>query len=169
MQTRHNRLVTLLLAGLLLGSKSSFGVEPRSFLVAPGVSPGFQRALEVAADMLTKPGCQEVLTDFRDGEGRTLRANLDEMGVTPSAYLAWVYFTPGGSRNRCDNSRVLASTSPGSRVVFICGTQFQSVQVQDSRYSAYTLIHEMLHTLGLGENPPTPREITGRVMARCSR
>jgi hypothetical protein len=29
------------------------------------------------------------------------------------------------------------------------------------------VIHEMLHTLGLGENPPTTFEITDRVMARC--
>ena len=32
-----------------------------------------------------------------------------------------------------------------------------------------TLIHEALHTLGLGENPPTSREITSRVVSRCHR
>lgn len=169
MEARRNRLVTVLLAGLLLGSKGAFGVEPRSFLVTPGVSPGFQRALAFAADMLARPGCQAVLTDFHDDRGRTLLENLDELGLKPSAYLAQVYFTAGGNLNRCNDSRVLASTSPGSRVVFVCGMQFQSVQRQDTRYSAYTIIHEMLHTLGLGENPPTPREITERVRMRCSR
>ena len=29
------------------------------------------------------------------------------------------------------------------------------------------VIHEMLHTLGLGENPPSSREITQRVNERC--
>ncbi len=29
------------------------------------------------------------------------------------------------------------------------------------------VIHEMLHTLGLGENPPTSIEITQRVKGRC--
>ena len=29
------------------------------------------------------------------------------------------------------------------------------------------VIHEMLHTLGLGENPPAPSEITRRVNDRC--
>jgi hypothetical protein len=29
------------------------------------------------------------------------------------------------------------------------------------------LIHDMLHTLGLGENPPTSSEITQRVKRRC--
>jgi hypothetical protein len=30
-----------------------------------------------------------------------------------------------------------------------------------------TLIHEMLHSLGLGENPPSSGEINGQVMRRC--
>jgi hypothetical protein len=29
------------------------------------------------------------------------------------------------------------------------------------------VIHEMLHTLGLGENPPSTFEITERVKQRC--
>jgi len=29
------------------------------------------------------------------------------------------------------------------------------------------VIHEVLHTLGLGENPPTSTEITLRVEGRC--
>jgi hypothetical protein len=31
------------------------------------------------------------------------------------------------------------------------------------------LIHEMLHSLGLGENPPSSREITEHVVARCGK
>ena len=31
------------------------------------------------------------------------------------------------------------------------------------------LIHELLHTLGLGENPPTRSRITDAVMNRCGR
>ena len=170
MQTRRNRLATLLLAALLLVSKSVSGIEPDEpgpFLVDGGVSPLFQRALVLAAHLLTKPECQEVLTDFRDGRGRTLQENLDEWDLTPPGYLERIRFTPGRDANLCNNSRVLASTSPGSRIVFVCGMQFQSLQLHDQRSSAYTLIHEMLHTLGLGENPPASREITERVRARC--
>jgi hypothetical protein len=29
------------------------------------------------------------------------------------------------------------------------------------------VIHEMLHTLGLGENPPSSQEITQQVKRRC--
>lgn len=170
MEMRRARLVTIALAALLLGSGNAFGSEPEEpgpFLVARGISPGFQRALAFAAQMLTRPGCRKVLSDFHDGKGRPLQEILDEMGLTPREYLARVYFTPGLGLRRCDNRTVLATTSPGSRVVFVCGEQFQTVQLRDLRYSAYTLIHEMLHTLGLGENPPTPGEITNRVRVRC--
>jgi hypothetical protein len=30
------------------------------------------------------------------------------------------------------------------------------------------VIHEMLHTLGLGENPPSSQEITQAVVKRCA-
>jgi hypothetical protein len=30
------------------------------------------------------------------------------------------------------------------------------------------VIHEMLHTLGHGENPPTSHEITQKVVRRCA-
>jgi len=37
----------------------------------------------------------------------------------------------------------------------------------DPAYAEMILIHELLHTLGLGENPPTSLEITARVTERC--
>ena len=35
-------------------------------------------------------------------------------------------------------------------------------------WAVATLIHEALHTLGLGENPPSSTEITERVLRRCT-
>jgi hypothetical protein len=32
---------------------------------------------------------------------------------------------------------------------------------------AQAVVHELLHSLGLGENPPTSREITAQVLKRC--
>jgi hypothetical protein len=37
----------------------------------------------------------------------------------------------------------------------------------DTRYAGAVVIHEILHTLGLSENPPSSKEITDRVLARC--
>jgi hypothetical protein len=48
--------------------------------------------------------------------------------------------------------------------VFVCGTTFRRLP-PGARANA--LIHEMLHTLGLRENPPTSTEISRRVQARC--
>ena len=31
-----------------------------------------------------------------------------------------------------------------------------------------TIIHEMLHSLGLGENPPSPQEISFRILKLCA-
>jgi hypothetical protein len=33
--------------------------------------------------------------------------------------------------------------------------------------AAVLLIHELLHAIGLGENPPASEAITARVVARC--
>jgi hypothetical protein len=41
-------------------------------------------------------------------------------------------------------------------------------QEQRNRAQAeHAVIHEMLHTLGLGQDPPTPSEITRRVRRLC--
>ena len=61
----------------------------------------------------------------------------------------------------------MAIAVPGSRVVRLCGDAFKRIWQQDSTYAVAALIHEMLHTLGLGENPPSSNEITRRVLMRC--
>jgi hypothetical protein len=61
----------------------------------------------------------------------------------------------------------LVFTAPGSRVVRVCVEEFKRINTQKPDYVVATLIHEILHTLGLRENPPSSREITARVLARC--
>ena len=41
------------------------------------------------------------------------------------------------------------------------------IAVRNPREAEAMIIHELLHTLGLGENPPTSIEITRRVESRC--
>jgi hypothetical protein len=51
--------------------------------------------------------------------------------------------------------------------VYICTAWFrETFELNPSRTEA-VIIHESLHSLGLGENPPTSREITDRVVERC--
>jgi hypothetical protein len=63
---------------------------------------------------------------------------------------------------------------PGLPTVFVCpagsatpGSRFAGVQARNPNLADYMVIHEMLHTLGLGENPPTSLQITERVIERC--
>ena len=45
---------------------------------------------------------------------------------------------------------------------------FKGAKYKSSDYlDTLTLIHEMLHSLGLGENPPSTTEINGQVLRRC--
>lgn len=66
--------------------------------------------------------------------------------------------------------RVSAYTTPGGSVVYACTGRFRRWQAGSGPSAPVNvLIHETLHTLGLGENPPTTEEITARVEARCGR
>jgi hypothetical protein len=60
----------------------------------------------------------------------------------------------------------MAFTHPGSQVIRVCGRQLRD---RDRGVAEIIVIHEFLHALGLGEGPSTSRDITERVMARCTR
>ena len=125
-----------------------------------------ERAGKGALERLERPECAKVLSDFRDASGRTMQERLDLLGETPLRYLARLTFREAFDR-RCHDSVTLAFTYLESREVFICGTQFwQAYQRNPSRVEAL-IIHEMMHTLGLGENPPSSLEISARVLKRC--
>jgi hypothetical protein len=109
------------------------------------------------------------LTEFTDGEGRPLAERLDALGRTPQSYLGDILFEDGSQAGACAPRDVLAVTNPGSRVVWICPRQFVAVAYRDPVEAELILIHEMLHSLGLGENPPSSHEITRRVEQRCAR
>ena len=61
-----------------------------------------------------------------------------------------------------------AVTAPGSRVVYVCGRSFAEAQARSPKRAEMVVLHEALHTLGLGENPPDSGEITRRVGERCA-
>ena len=58
-------------------------------------------------------------------------------------------------------------TQPGSRAIFICSAWFRQAFELNPRKVEAVIIHESLHSLGLGENPPRSQAITAQVMARC--
>jgi hypothetical protein len=126
-----------------------------------------RRLLDGAHERLANARCQRVLDDFSDRDGRSLRARLDELGHSPESYLGLIIFYDGRTHPRCGVKNVLAVTHVGSRVVHVCPRQLDSRARRNPRWTEATLIHEALHTLGLGENPPSSQEITQAVMRHC--
>ena len=60
-----------------------------------------------------------------------------------------------------------AFTSVGGTTVWACPGGSLWLGGENNRGGANTLIHEMLHALGLAENPPSSEDITRRVRERC--
>lgn len=163
-------LAVCLGGGVASGQDAPAGDRPDlgSQLPSRATRGAFQRVAGRALRKLESKECRRVFSDFADAQGRLLQENLDALGLTPAGYLRTILFRDGTRHVHCRNPRVLAFTSPGSRVVFLCPAQFENAARQNQVHAAAILIHEALHTLGLGENPPNTAEITHGVLARCS-
>ena len=127
----------------------------------------FDTALGRAREKLDSPGCLLVLDDFRDASGRTLAENLASAGLSASEFLTSLEFRDGRSEGVCRRRHVDAFTTVGGSTVWACPGGSLSLGGENLRAGADTLIHEMLHALGLSENPPTSLEITRRIVDRC--
>ena len=126
-----------------------------------------RKAVRAAGEWLRAPRCTTVFSEFQDRRGRPLSDKLDELGVTGEAYLGLVLFLDDPLSGRCADHGTLAFTMCGSRVVYLCGREFERAWRRDASQAQAAIIHEVLHSLGLGENPPSPRHISHRVMALC--
>jgi hypothetical protein len=110
----------------------------------------------------------KLLTEVTDGSGLPLAQNLESLGLTAAEYVDVLLFLEGASQSACQSGAALGGTRPGSRVVFLCGERFARTVRSNPRVAEAVIIHEMLHSLGLGENPPSSQEITSRVLKSCS-
>ncbi len=126
-----------------------------------------ERVLRGARLRLARPRCRALVDAFRDEQGRPLAAALERRDRETAAYLSDVLFYDGTRLDRCAQGATLAVAHPGQVVVFVCAEQFRAASRHYPFLAEAILIHEMLHTLGLGENPPSSREITARVLAAC--
>jgi len=155
---------------VLAASSAQAASWPRVEMPDPTSASAVRRALDGAAKRLQKPRCQKVLADFRDRQGRPLGQKLDEIGVDGARYLGRIEFREGWGTGQCEGTERLAFTTQGGRIVWVCGGRFEQAAKEDARWAEATLIHEALHTLGLGENGRSSSlAITGRVLDRCGR
>lgn len=127
-------------------------------------------ALDGAVRRLARPQCQQLFTDFADPAGHALSDTLAASGKTAGESLADLYFVEGDGSPQCRaNDWTAAFTVPRSRVIYVCGTQFADRFALKTSGGEILLIHELLHALGLGENPPTSAHITDAVRTRCGK
>jgi hypothetical protein len=80
-----------------------------------------------------------------------------------------MWFVEASGSRACQSSDTVAVTKVGSAVVFVCARQFRERVFHNPAWVEAALIHEELHSLGLGENPPSSLEINERVARRCGR
>jgi hypothetical protein len=123
-------------------------------------------ALARAESALAEPSCAKLLEAFTDGAGRALSTRLESLDVDVQTYLTFVVFMDDSRHAACTDG-VIAFTSPGSRVVRVCSAEMTRTWQGNPSHVVAAVIHEMLHTLGLGENPPPSHVITRQVLAQC--
>jgi hypothetical protein len=126
-----------------------------------------QRSVEGAATRLARPGCQDVFADFTDAAGQRLSTTLVARGKSPADALGVLRFFDDGEAPQCRAGTTLAFTQVGSPLIRLCGLQFRDQFAQNRTTTEIIVIHEFLHALGLGENPPTSDAITKQVAVRC--
>ena len=160
------------LVGCLLGGHgtgagaSDFGHVSRPMSTRPTLEdriPDLKRAREGARERLGDPRCLAVLSDFESVNGGRLDLVLRSTGRTAQEQLDILELESGLGRPGCRGGQ-LAFTRIGSPVVSICLRSF--TLLHPGKQEA-VLIHEMLHSLGLGENPPESVAITEQVLKRC--
>jgi hypothetical protein len=83
-------------------------------------------------------------------------------------------FLDGAAVPLCQKRAVTMVASPGMPRVFVCpagagrvNSRLAGIEFESGSLAEALVIHEMLHTLGLGENPPSTFQITDRVRQRC--
>ena len=148
---------------MLLAFTTSTVVPAVRVQVKGKAASAVRRAVEDARSRLREPACLAVLEDFDTDLDERLAAS----GLAADQWLDRLVFADGIGQAACRRSGVLFATAAGSRVVFACAQRFALLAGSDPDLAAALVIHEMLHTLGLPEAPPTSGEITARVRRRC--
>ena len=136
----------------------------------PGLSGVYvQQAALGAARRLAGERCRTLLSEYTsEADGRPLTAGLEARGVTLEQHLRFISFEDGSEDQACRGGGAFAGMHrSGDDRVYVCSSRFRDLARSNPVNAEVIVIHEMLHTLGLGENPPTSLEITARVFRRC--
>jgi len=134
-------------------------------------------AITRAVSKLANPTCAAVFSRFTNhvppfSDNETAQDVLSRHNLSPQEWMTQrMIFYGGAGQARCQGSASYAFVpSPGSRIVRVCDN-YLSLRPMPGE-AANTLIHEALHTLGLGESPghqnqPTSTQIAAAVREAC--
>lgn len=142
---------------------------PRIHLADRAARTAVEKAVRGAVSRLSRPACLAVFSDFTDETGRTLRLNLGASKQSAAQYLIErLWFVDGSDEPQClDAPATVAFTAVGDELIRVCATRFASRFAHQRTAGEILIIHELLHALGLAENPPSSAEITRQVAKRC--
>jgi hypothetical protein len=162
---------TVVVAATIVLASPAFGAhdgEAVSLAVDPRLGPVFPAVVAAAADRLSREPCSQLLQEFHErATGRPLAESLAATGLTPAEFVRSIRFRSGQGLSLCGQHGMLAYTSPGSRAVVVCPGSFMGYRAVEGTSAVVVVLHEALHSLGLGEDPPTSKEITAAVASRC--
>jgi hypothetical protein len=161
------RVLAYALLTVILASRASADTPVFLGFVDTSTRLAVQRSVEGAATRLARPDCQDVFADFTDAAGQRLSTTLVARGKSPAEAFGVLRFFDDGAAPQCRAGTTLAFTQTGSPLIRLCGLQFRNRFAQNRTTTEIIVIHEFLHALGLGENPPTSDAITKQVAARC--
>jgi hypothetical protein len=158
---------TLVAAQLHAAAAAERGVNCRFWNIT--TRSHMERAVQGAMRRLQEPECQRVLQEFSTRDGVRLQEILDRDRVSAAEFVSRLTFIDGSLTPQCQKRQDIAAfTAPGLRLIYICGDRFVQDYSNLPRAADVLIIHETLHALGLGENPPSSGEITARVTRRCT-
>jgi len=164
----RRRAASLLPLVLLLAAPGAARAQAGLAPLPPYEAQRVEFAREGAMRRLKDPACHGLLEEFKDARDQPLSARLGSFGVSADQYLAMLPFLDGSERPLCQRGQSELLTLRGVARVVVCKPFLRTVDRERATAEVY-VIHEMLHTLGLGENPPTSQQITQAVKLRCAR
>jgi hypothetical protein len=162
---RRYLLIAFLALAAGVGRAGGDLLEPAPLSAYDGAQ--LARAVEGARRRLSRPDCAALLDEFADPSGISLRKRLERTGCTIEQWLGHIRFVDGSRSRRCESTPTYAFTARGSLVVYVCPRHLSPASLRDAARAEAVIIHELLHTLGLGEDPPASCYIQARVEAQC--
>jgi hypothetical protein len=164
---RRAALFLAALGALCSDAQAAEGVPQFVGRVDPVVRAAVTRTFAIALERLGREHCQQVFSEFNDVAGRSLTENLEALNLTASSQLTSIRVADGEHERTCADPGVLAYTHSRALTIYVCGHRFAALARANPRLAAALILHEQLHCLGLGENPPESRQITASVLRSC--